>query len=75
MSIVEYRKVKCDECGKEVTIKEAGYSIPFGWYELGITLGKKSHGQGVYDKELCSKKCILKHANNLKKIPDRVAYI
>lgn len=68
MAVVEYRKVKCDECGKEVEIKEPMH-LPCSWLEIDITECCGASGTVVLSKEVCSRKCALNMLKKLKKIP------
>lgn len=70
MVIVEYRKVKCDECGKEEEIKDGG-TKPSRWLEVSIVEWFGSTGEGRLSKEVCSEKCAFKLIKKLKKIPKR----
>ncbi len=70
MAIINYRKVKCDECGKEEEIKDSG-SRPSNWFEVSITEWFGSSGYGRFGKEVCTEKCALKIIHKLKKIPKR----
>jgi len=74
MSIVQYRKVKCDnkKCGKETIIKNEGFSLPLGWLEINILEGKSGCGNLVFSAEVCSRKCALELMHSLRKIPERV---
>lgn len=66
--IVEYRKVKCDSCGKEQTVKEP-IEMPFSWLNINILENKNDYGRSVLDKDICSRQCALKFLHQLKKIP------
>ena len=68
MTTIEYRKVQCDQCKKEVTIKGPG-SLPMNWLEINISEWHGTTGTGVFDKEVCSRECGVKLLNKLKKIP------
>ncbi len=70
MAIVDYRKVKCDECGKEEEIKDGG-TKPSRWLEVNITEWLGNSGRGRFGKEVCSEKCALKIIHKLKKIPEQ----
>jgi len=70
MSIVNFRKVKCDNCGKEETI-EGGCNLPFGWLEVQITEWQGNSGRTRFDKEVCNDKCALELIHKLKKIPPK----
>lgn len=74
MAIIEYRKVKCDECGKEEEIKDGG-TRPTHWLEISITDWAGSTGHGRLNREVCSEKCALKLIHNLKKLPKQETYI
>ena len=45
MSIVQYRKVKCDECGKIVEIKESSH-LPSGWLSIELCEWHGTSGTG-----------------------------
>ncbi len=70
MVIVNYRKVKCDECGKEEEIKDGG-TRPSNWFEVSITEWFGSTGSVRFCKEVCTEKCALDLIRKLKKIPKR----
>ncbi len=70
MTIVEYRKVKCDECGKEESV-EGGGSYPPQWLVIGISEWNGDIGQGRLTKEVCCEECALKLMKELKEIPER----
>ncbi len=74
MTIVEYRKVKCDECGKEEEIKSGGCK-PTNWLEISVVEWHGSSGEGRLNKEVCSEKCALELMKKLKKIPKHETYI
>ncbi len=74
MAIVEYRKVKCDECGKEEEVKYSG-SRPSSWLEINIVSWFGSTGDTLLNKEVCSEKCALKLIKKLKKIPKKETHI
>lgn len=69
MSIVQYEKHKCDCCGEEKDVI-AG-KRPIGWLTVSVTEWSLSIGEGVLNKEVCSRKCVLKILKELKKIPGR----
>lgn len=75
MTIVEYRKVKCDECGKEEEVKGGGSYPSSNWLVIEISEWSGSTGQGRLNREVCSDKCALKLMKDLKKIPKRENYI
>ncbi len=68
MTIVEYRKVKCDECGKEEIIKNSG-SYPSYRLVIDISEWFGSTGEIRLNKEVCSEECALKLMKKLKEIP------
>ncbi len=68
--IIEYRKVKCDNCGKEEEIKDGG-TRPSNWFEISITEWSGNSGYGRFCKEVCTEKCALEVIHKLKKIPER----
>ena len=68
MVIIEYRKVKCDECGKKEEIKEGG-TKPTNWFEVSIAQWFGNTGNVRLNKEVCSEKCALKLIKKLKGIP------
>jgi len=70
MAIVNYRKVKCDECGKEEEVKDGGEK-PSQWLEISIVEWFGNSGEGRLQREVCSEECALKLLKELKKIPDR----
>ena len=70
MTIVNYRKVKCDECEKEEEIKDSG-TKPTNWLEVNITEWFGNTGYGRFCKEVCTEKCALKIIHKLKKIPKK----
>ena len=74
MTIVEYRKVKCDECGKEEEIKHGG-TKPSNWFEVSIIEWSGSSGEGRLNKEVCSEECALKLIKKLKEIPKKETHI
>ena len=71
MATTQYRKVKCDQCGKEVEMKGDFGSMPIGWFEIEITEWNGSTGEGRFNKEVCSESCALKVLKELKKIPPK----
>lgn len=76
MATITYRKVKCDNCGKEVELKdETGFTVPHRWFEITITEGKKGYGQGIFTAEVCSKECTLKKLHSIKKLPQPISYV
>lgn len=72
MVIVQYRKVKCDICEKEVEIKEQYGSLPRNWYELSATQWFGSSGRIKFNKEVCSEKCLKKAMHEFKNEKDKV---
>lgn len=72
--IIEYRKVKCDECEKVVEVEGAG-SLPSNWLVIEVVEWSGSSGQVRLNKEVCSEKCVLKFMKNLKKIPKKETHI
>ena len=66
--IVEYRKVRCDECGKEETVAGAA-NFPSGWLTLGITEWSGSSGHEFLSKDICSRRCALRLMKKIKTIP------
>jgi len=74
MTVVNYRKVKCDECGKEEEIKDGG-SKPSHWLEISVVEWFGNSGEGRLNKEVCSEKCALRLLKKLKKIPKKETYI
>jgi len=74
MAIVEYRKVKCDECGKEEIVKHSG-CYPDNWLVISIFKWSGNTGRGRLNKEVCSEKCAINLMKKLKKIPKYEAYI
>jgi len=51
MAVIEYRKVKCDECGKEEEIKDGG-TRPSNWFEVSITEWYGSSGDVRLNREV-----------------------
>ena len=74
MTVIEYRKVKCDECGKEEVVKDDGWR-PYNWLEISIVEWNKSVGEGRLNKEVCSEECALKLIKKLKEIPKKETHI
>ncbi len=74
MTVIEYRKVKCDNCGKEEVVKNDGWR-PSHWLEISITEWSERVGEGRLNKEVCSEKCALELLKNLKEIPKKETYI
>ena len=74
MTIVEYRKVKCDECGKEKTIESAG-SYPSNWLVISIVEWFGTSGEGRFEREVCSEECAIKLMKELKEIPKHETHI
>ena len=74
MVVIEYRKVKCDECGK-VEEADGGESYPSNWFTIAVHKWFGNMGNGELNKEVCSEKCAIKLMNNLKKIPKRTTSI
>ena len=69
MVTITYRKVKCDNCGKEVELNdEIGFSIPHRWFEIDVVEGMKGHGQGILRVEVCSEKCVIKKLHSITKL-------
>ena len=69
MAVVdEYRKVKCDNCGKEKIVDHSG-QYPSNWLIILITEWIGLGGYKRYNKDVCSDKCALKLLHNLNKIP------
>ncbi len=67
MSVVQYEKHKCDNCGKEVETK--GNYRPRGWYEININKWSFNRGDILLDKEVCSEKCVLELLHKIEKVP------
>ncbi len=74
MTIVEYRKVKCDECGKEEEVKDSG-CYPDNWLVISIFQWSGNSGRRRLEKEVCSEKCAIKLLKKLKKIPKLETHI
>jgi len=74
MAIIDYRKVKCDNCGKEEEIKDGGCK-PSHWLEISIVEWFGNSGEGRLNKEVCSEKCAIELMSNLKKIPKKEVII
>ncbi len=70
MAVIEYRKVKCDECGEEEEIKDGG-TRPSNWLEINITEWHGSSGDVRLNREVCSEECALALIKKLKEIPKR----
>ena len=68
MTIINYRKVKSDECGKEEEIKDGG-TKPSHWLEINIFEWFGNSGTGRFTKEVCSEKCALELMKKIKEIP------
>ena len=66
--IVEYRKVRCDECGKEEIIQDSGL-LPLGCLAINIHEAYGTIAHPVLEKEVCSRKCAIKLMNETKKLP------
>lgn len=78
MTVVEYRKVRCDNpsCKKEIEIKrEMGFSLPMKWIDINIIEGKGSSGTVVYSGEFCSRTCALVVMHSLIDIPRDIVRI
>lgn len=71
MSVIQYRKMKCDECGKTQEVNEKLQSYPSGWLEVNVTEWTGNTGHGLVYKEICSTKCALKILHTIKIIPNR----
>lgn len=70
MTIIEYRKVQCDQCGKIEEVKESG-TLPYNWFTVEICEWFGSTGEGRFNKEVCSEKCVIEMMNKIKKIPEK----
>lgn len=64
MAIEEFKKFKCDMCGKE-EIKQ-GCWLPKEW--LHFLLDKKRNGLKNIEKQFCSDKCTLKYFHTVKRL-------
>ena len=51
MSIIEYRKVKCYNCGKEETLKDKG-SYPSHGLEISMPLWMGSDGRVIFQRDV-----------------------
>ena len=71
--ITQYRKIKCDCCDKEEEIVEGSFRRPPTWLEISVTKWIGNSGDGIYNKEVCSKKCAIKMMNNVKKLPEKTS--
>ncbi|MEK6949368.1 MAG: hypothetical protein AABX34_04050 [Nanoarchaeota archaeon] len=66
--IIEYRKARCDKCGKEEIVEGAG-TLPFRWLTISLA---ETHGlmdNIILTKEVCSKKCAVAFMNKIRDIP------
>ncbi len=70
MVVVEFRKVKCDNCSKEETIEDSGHR-PDNWLEVSVVEWFGSTGTGRLNNEVCSEKCVLELMKKLKEIPPK----
>ncbi len=66
--IVQYRKARCDNCGKERMVEGIG-SLPLLWLKLSLNQTHGVMGNTVLAKEVCSKKCAIAFMNKIKEIP------
>lgn len=66
--IIQNRKAKCDNCGKENIVEGAGW-LPFGWLTICLTRMHGVTGNQILSKEVCSKKCAISFMNKIKEIP------
>ena len=67
--IVQYRKARCDLCGKEAEVRENSGDLPLGWIETKIAKRNGSMGYVVIKQETCSEECALKLIQSIKEIP------
>ena len=66
--ITQYRKARCDKCGREKIVEGAG-TLPFGWLTLSLTQMRGLIGNIILTKEVCSKKCAIAFMNKINDIP------
>lgn len=66
--ITQYRKARCDKCGKEKIVEGSGI-LPFGWLTLSVTRMRGLIGNIILAKEVCSKKCAIAFMSKIKEIP------
>ncbi len=71
MSVSQYKRYKCDNCGKEKEIRsDFGYDhIPTGWFIIEIHQFKQSIGTRRFYKEVCSHKCVKEVMSKFKGLP------
>lgn len=67
--IIQYKKIKCDNCGKEEMVKENVRSKDR--IEISIVQWSGSVGQERLVKDTCSDKCALELIKGLKRIPKK----
>ncbi|MCD6496563.1 MAG: hypothetical protein J7K54_04800 [Candidatus Aenigmarchaeota archaeon] len=70
MSIAEYRRIRCDSCGKEETVRN-GYDLPYGWFTITAAESLGPVEVTRFEKDACSEKCVLEIMHGLKKLPPR----
>ncbi|GEM_PF-3041720 len=66
--IIQYRKARCDKCGREKAVEGAGI-LPFGWLCLSLTQMRGLMGNTILTKEVCGKKCAVALMNKIRIIP------
>jgi hypothetical protein len=64
MSIIQKEIHKCDNCGKTSETEDNEY--PMNWFQIEIWKRKKNIGDGVFNKEVCSQKCVTEIMHKFK---------
>lgn len=68
MSVVEFRKLRCDNCRKERVVEGFG-SHPSGWLEISITRNNTLYGCIVFLKDACCDNCALEIMKKISRVP------
>lgn len=72
MSISQYKRYKCDNCGKEKEMRsDFGDEFPTGWFRIEIYSFSQGIGTARFYKEVCSHKCVKEVMSKFKGLPRR----
>lgn len=70
MSVSQYKRYKCDNCGKEKEIRnDFSDQFPTRWIKIEIWEHIQNIGRRRFYKEVCSHKCMKEVMSKFKKLP------
>lgn len=71
MALIEYRRLKCDQCGRLKDLLENEKPRRTTYFRVTITRWKYNMGTDALQRDACSERCVLRILRSIRKIPKK----